>query len=212
MNRKTTWLVLCVSLLLSGIAGAEARRDGGDDAMKKAQYMMRQMNQENAELKAQVASLQGQLAELEKKQASTDKDLAKARNKGERLEARVHSDAGKFKELVKRYRDAVNTLRLANLDNRYLVQAVDEREQWIDSCGVRNDELILANKDLLKRYEEVAGRKSDPFTGIGRVRVENEVQEYQFRIEDLQSPQFNPGVDVSSHARVQADQPQTSVN
>jgi chromosome segregation ATPase len=205
MKRYGTTILMTVVLVLIAMdpLHAEVRREGGDDAVRKAQYMLRQLSQENQGLKARNAELQARLDELGKKHEDAGNKLQASNSRNNRLEARISSDAGKFKELMRRYSETVQTLRMANQDNHYLVKAVEERESWIDQCRSSNEELFKVNSDLLHRYGEVAGRKSDPVTGIGRVRVENEVQEYRFRLEDLQTMEFKPGVDVDAHTRTQ---------
>jgi chromosome segregation ATPase len=205
----TTLLVLVVTAPLR----AEVRREGGgNDALRKAQYMLRQLNQENQELKARNAELQASLDELGKKQEETGSQLDKVNDRNNRLAARISSDADKFRELMLRYRETVQTLREANQDNSYLVKAVEEREAWIDQCRSRNDGLFEANSDLLQRYGKLAGKKSDPITGIGKVKVENEVQEYRFRLEDLQTREFKSSVDVNSHTLKQLEESGMTLN
>jgi hypothetical protein len=114
---------------------------------------------------------------------------------------RVRSDLERYKELLRRYRDATSTLRQAESDNQYLVQAVQEREQWISECRSRNDDLLTANSDLLERYEQEARRKLDPVFGLGRVALENEVQDYRFKLEDLQVTEFISSRDIEPHVR-----------
>jgi len=182
-------------------AGAEARREGGEDVLRKAQYMIRQLNQENVELQKQVAELQAKADELGKRQQAQDVHLAKSRRSNQQLIARLQSDSQKFRTLLERYRETVKTLRQSSADNQYLVKAVEEREQWIAECRDRNQGLFAANSDLLARYKKAATRFSEPITGISTVTVENEAQDYRFKLEDLQVTKFSPEVDVASHTR-----------
>lgn len=202
-------LVPVLALVICGGAAAEARRDaGGDDAMRKAQYMLRQLSQEKSELQVKVSELQalldetqGKLEKVTEKQEAAEASLSKSRATNSQLTDRIHSDVEKYKELLERYRETVATLNQANADNRYLVKAVQEREQWINVCRERNDGLFEANSDLLQKYKSVAIRGSEPVTGIGRVTVENEAQEYRFKLEDLQVTRFESSVDIPSHTR-----------
>jgi chromosome segregation ATPase len=180
---------------------AEARREGGEDVLRKAQYMIRQLNQEKGELQKQVADLQAELDDVRKQQAATDAHLAKSRHNNERLVERVQSDVEKFKVLVERYRTVVKTLRQANSDNQYLVKAVQEREQWIKECRDRNEGMFEANTDLLARYKKAATWFSEPITGLSKVSVENETQEYRFKLEDLKVTRFQSDVEVAPHVR-----------
>jgi chromosome segregation ATPase len=180
---------------------AEARREGGDDVLRKAQYMIRQLNQEKTDLQRQVAEFQAKQADLEKQLQKSDASLEKYQNKNKRLVERVQTDSDKYRTLLDRYREAVKTLRQSNMDNQYLVKAVQERELWIEDCRDRNEGMFKANSDLLARYKKEATRFAEPISGLGTVSVENEVQEYRFRLEDLQVTKFKPGVDAESHIR-----------
>lgn len=203
MNRRYLMVALLPILTLTAFAQvrAEARREGGEDVLRKAQYMIRQLNQEKGELQKQVADLQAELDDVRKQQAATDAHLAKSRHNNERLVERVQSDVEKFKVLVERYRTVVKTLRQANSDNQYLVKAVQEREQWIKECRDRNEGMFEANTDLLARYKKAATWFSEPITGLSKVSVENETQEYRFKLEDLKVTRFQSDVEVAPHVR-----------
>lgn len=201
MKRTILFVALAVALAGSGQTGAEARREGGEDVLRKAQYMIRQLNQEKGELQKQVAELQKEIDALSKQQNAMDASLEKSQLNSHRLIERVQSDAEKYRTLMDRYRETVLTLHQSNADNQYLVQAVEEREQWIGECRERNQGLYAANSDLLARYKKAATRFDEPFTGIGTVTVENETQEYRFKLEDLQVTQFRSDVDVTPHIR-----------
>jgi chromosome segregation ATPase len=192
-------LLPVLMLVGTGPVNAEARREGGEDVLRKAQYMIRQLSQEKTELQKQVAELQAKVDELKKQQDATDAHLEKSQHSNQQLVERVRSDSEKFKTLLERYRDTVKTLRQSNTDNQYLVRAVQEREQWITVCRDRNQGLFAANSDLLARYKKAATRFSEPITGISTVSVENEAQDYRFKLEDLQVTQFKPAEDVTPH-------------
>lgn len=201
-------LLSVLSLSLAGPVLAEARRDGGDQALKKAQYLIRQLSQQKSALEAKVAGLeqdndklQSKLDKLKEEKQHTEARLESSRDNNEKLVARVRSDVEKYKELLQRYRETATTLKHANADNQYLVKAVQEREAWIDECRKRNDGLYEANMDLLTKYKDVAAKHSEPFTGIGKVEVENEFQDYRFKLEDLQVTQYTSSVDVDKHRR-----------
>lgn len=203
MKRNDLVLVLIPLLALwgTGQVSAETRREGSEDALRKAQYIIRQLNQEKSGLQKQLTELQMKVDALEKEQNVAENSLAKSRHNNQRLAERMQSDAEKYKTLLGLYREKVNTLRQANADNQYLVRAVEEREQWIEECHERNQGLFTANSDLLARYKRAATRFDEPITGIGTVSVENEAQEYRFRLEDLQVTRFRPEAEVAPHIR-----------
>lgn len=203
MTRCILWGVLASALtfMLSTQAYAEVRRDSGSaQASKKAQYMIRQLHNEKQELQTKLVELQGKFDQLSKQHKKTIVRLDKSSENNEKLVSRVKGTADKFNELAGKYREAITILRKANMDNQYMVRAVQEREHWMSSCTDRNNDLFQSNNDLLAKYGEAAGSNAEPFIGITMVEIENEVQDYRFKLEDLQVTKFKPIVDVAAHA------------
>lgn len=195
------WLV--GGSMVSGMAHADTvrRQADGDDPMRKAQYLLRQLNQEKEALQAEKLQLQGDLEhanarvgeleqELEKKSAALDT----SREKIGQLVERVNRDHENIVALREKYRNTMTVLEASNRDNEHLINAVQERNQWIDTCRSRNNSLYEANIELLGLYENKGFAETlaqrEPVTQIGAVRVESEVQEYQFRLEDLRMGEF----------------------
>ncbi|WP_125182077.1 hypothetical protein [Thiohalobacter thiocyanaticus] len=215
MNRSESLrlLIPLLGLLCVSSVHGETRRDGDDPALRKAQYQLRQLSQENNALQGQLTQLQAEKAELEaeletlrEEHQNTESRLDRSRDTNEQLVERINADVERYKQLMARYQESVTTLRGLHADNRHLVRAVQEREAWIEECRGNNDRLFEANADLLKRYRDVAVSRKEPFTGIGRVRVENEYQDYRFKLEDLQVMEFESSVNVERHRREPPEQ------
>ena len=210
MRLKTTschaLILLCISVLSisSGNVMAEARRDAGAaDPVRKMQYMLRQLSQEKSRLESDNARLNAELkqqAEEQKKlQAKLDKlekKLDKSKESNQKLVSRVKQDNERMKEMIAKYKETVEKLRTANRDNQLLVNAVTERNQWIEQCQAKNTEMYALNVELLERYRNKDfsddALEKEVFTGLVAVKLENQEQEYRFRLEDLQTPRFRP--------------------
>ena len=219
--RMTIWLL---GMLLAGWTGiVQADQRAGPDPMRKAQFMLRQMATEKAALAADKAkleqdikALQKKYDRLEKKLAHTKKNLERSRENGERLVGRIGRDndrireyVGRLREQIQKYRDTVHDLRVSQLDNRLLVKAVKEREDWIATCRDKNQYLYDAGDEILDAYRKQTfwsslWRDSSP-VGLNRVAKENTEQEYQFRLEDLRSGEFRPKTDVSVDEHTQPE-------
>lgn len=186
----------------------------GPDPMRKAQFMLRQMATEKAALEAEKAKVEQELKDLQKKYdrldkklEHTEKSLEHSQENGKKLVDRIGRDNDRIREYVDRlreqiqkYRDTVHDLRVAQIDNRLLVKAVKEREDWITACRDKNRKLYEAGDDILNAYKNQTfwsslTRDSSP-VGMSRVSKENQEQEFQFRLEDLQSGEFKPKTDV----------------
>jgi len=211
MNLKTTkchvLILLCVSVLSTsaGNVMAEARRDaaGAADPMRKMQYMLRQLSQEKSSLEAENGKLKIDLKKetedkekLQTKLKKFEKKLDKSKDNNLKLVSRVKQDNERMKEMIAKYREIVQKLQTANRDNQLLVNAVSERNQWIDQCQSKNSKMYTLNIELLERYrnkdfsDEVLEKEA--FTGLVAVELENQEQEYKFRLDDLQTSRFVP--------------------
>lgn len=213
-NRRTlsssglAWLLVALLFVVGGASAQERRSAGSDQALKRAQYMLRLLNQEKSELESQVAGLKeektdlaNEVERLEAQVADTEGRLEASRQVNDRLAERIRSDLEKYKDLLGRYQNTVRNLKAANGDNQLLVEAVREREAWIEACGAKNRQMFEANQDLMRRYQDLALRHAEGIFGIERVSYENEVQEYRFRIEDLTVTAYEPSMDASAHVR-----------
>ena len=204
--KKYKFCIMIASLVLASLStmvSAEPRRDsagGSAQAYKKAQYMVRQLHDEKQALQSQLTTLQGKFDQLTKENKKTKASLERSSSNNDKLVSRVKGTVGKYKALAGKYRELISILKKANMDNQYMVRAVQERETWISSCSALNEKLFDANSDLLVKYGNVATDKTEPFIGIARVKIENEVQDYQFKLEDLQVTKFKPTVNVASHS------------
>lgn len=205
-------IAIAVVLAASQPVAAQERRSAGDQALKRAQYMLRLLNQEKSELEAQVAALEEEKSELQdevealgEELAATDSRLADSREQIQELIGRIRSDVEKFQALRQRYIETARELQQANRDNSFLVEAVRERDDWIAQCQERNSDLFVAGQEILNRYKTVALAGTEGIFGLKRVEFENEMQELRFRLEDLQVSSYVPTRDILPFVREQTE-------
>jgi chromosome segregation ATPase len=181
-----------------------AQRPKGDDGvvqtLRKAQGMLRQLSQEKAELEAKNAALEKQLAEqsaaikaLEAEAAKVEpmqgelKQLTAARQS---LEQRLEGQTSRLHALSEQQKKALAELQRYRRDNQLLVDAVKERTRWIESCSAKNRDLVRTNEEILQKFGSRGFWdrlvEAEPFTGIAAVAKENAMQEFRFKIEDLE--------------------------
>lgn len=210
MNLKTTTchtlIFLCITILSTstGKVLAEARRDAGAaDPMRKMQYMLRQLSQEKSSLEVENGKLRSDLKtetkekeKLQTKLKKLNKKLDDSKDNNLKLVSRVKQDNERMKEMIKKYRETVQKLQIENRDNQLLVNAVSERNQWIDQCQSKNSKMYTLNVELLERYRNKNfsddALEKEVFTGLVAVDLENQEQEYKFRLDDLQTSRFVP--------------------
>ena len=201
------------ALLLAGIEDgrADAKAPGGGDAMlKKAQGMIRQLSQEKTALEAEKTTWLNDKAALEAKvqaltaavekllplQAEVERYKSGLEAVRSNLEAQLGQERQSRQALLAKHNDVVAKARDIHANNQLLVQAVQEREQWITDCTTRNRALQSANQEILVKYQEKGVWQQlaelEPLTGIARVETESAVEDYQYKLQQLKITPFQP--------------------
>ncbi|MBS1214042.1 MAG: uncharacterized protein H6R26_2659 [Proteobacteria bacterium] len=192
--------VVLLMLTAAMPARAEQRKpDAANQALRKAQGMLREMNltltalqTEKAGLEDQVTKLAARVKELEGLQDQVRQQKASLdglHSSNEQLQSRLGAEAQRFETLTARQRATQEQLGRFRQDNALLVQAVTERTQWVKTCGEKNAGLLKANRELLQKYQDKglwSVLSAEPFTGVGAVAEENAAQDFRFKLEDLQ--------------------------
>jgi chromosome segregation ATPase len=213
-------LAFLAAVLASGSAGAEPK---GQDAalqqvLRKAQGVVRQLTQEKAALEAEKAAWLGEKSALEEKLKALEaeiKKLAPLRGEVERykssleslqssktsLESQLNEGRQKEQNLLHKHQETIAKAREIQADNQLLVEAVKERERWIEQCGQRNQELLAANRELLEKYKAKGFWEKlgdlEPLTGLSQVQTENAAEEYRYKLEHLKATPFKTELESS---------------
>ncbi len=173
--------------------------NAADQALRKAQGMLRQLGQEKAALESEKSELLQQLKHLEaevKQLRPLQQDVERYRAEMGSLQGvtnklRSNLDKAHQQEQVRseRQQKIIDQARQIQSDNQLLVNAVQEREQWIGVCAANNINLVEINQELLDQYQKKGFfqklGKLDLLTGVANVAAENLVENYQYRLEDL---------------------------
>ncbi|CAI8844076.1 conserved protein of unknown function [Methylococcus capsulatus] len=196
-------IAVCLCSLL-WMAPVSAEKPKGDDGvvqtLRKAQGMLRQLSQDKIELEARNALLEKQLAEqsatikaLEGKAAKLEPlegELKKISTARQSLEQQLGGQTSRLHALAEQQKKVLAELQRYRKDNQLLVEAVKERTRWIEDCTVKNRSLVRANEEILEKLGDSSLLdklvESEPFTGIAAVEKENAVQDFHYKIEDLQ--------------------------
>jgi len=201
--RKPQLLLLC--LLIGVNADAAPKRESArQQAIKKAQGVIRQISEEKRALETektvlleQVQKLESIVKQLEPLQAEVQLQKTQAetlRNTNGALEIQIQREREKQQNLRNKINEIVAQAKLIQNDNRLLVSVVGEREQWVKQCSDKNGQLIEAHRVLLGKYRDKGFWDSvaeiEPFTGIGKVESQNTEETYQFKLEDLKVTDF----------------------
>lgn len=204
LNRKPCLLLLLCLLIGVNADAAPKQESAGQQAFKKAQGVIRQLTEEKqvletekAALLEQVQKLEQVVKQLEPLQAEVQLQKIQAetlRHANGALDIQIQREREKEQNLRNKINEIVAQAKLIQNDNRLLVSAVSEREQWIKQCSDKNGQLIEIHHALLGKYrdkgfwDKVA--ELEPFTGIGKVETQNTEEMYQFKLEDLKVTDF----------------------
>jgi outer membrane murein-binding lipoprotein Lpp len=204
MNGK---LLTAVALATSGLfdagaACAQVQRSGGGETQK--------IMQEYQQLAAERTSMQAQIAQLKKDLDASKSDLAAMKKERDALKghsgglaaaaaqsnaAQLAAEQGleqskqRMNELVSRFRETAQNLKQIEAERNAAKTELSERNRAFDQCAESNVQLFEINKEILDRYEHVGlftkASAGEPFTKLTRTRIENLVDEYRARAEEL---------------------------
>jgi chromosome segregation ATPase len=209
MTRRYFTAVLAVSILgVHATAIAQTQRSGGE-----AQKFMQQYQQ----LAAEKTALQGQVAQMKKDLDAAKTDLAAMKKERDALKAHVGAPAAavaqlttskdaaernleqskqRMTELVGRFREMATNLKDVEADRAKLRDDLTKRSSAFDKCAEDNLQLYEINGEILDRYEHVGlftkVSAAEPFTKITRTRIENLVDEYRERAQQLRVKKSAP--------------------
>lgn len=203
------WAVIlaCCGPLAWNPAMAEPPKGGGDAAvvqtLRKAQGMLRQLSQEKADLEAKNAELETQvkaLKALEAKAAQVEPlqnqlNQAKAglealQGSNTSLQQQIGTQTNRLQTAGEQQRKTAGELARTRRDNQLLANAVKERTHWIEECAGKNQTLIRANREILEKFGSRDFwdnfKENEPLTGLGSIAKENAVQEFHYKLDDLE--------------------------
>jgi len=194
----TGFAVVAGLLLAQGAAQAQTQRSGGGEAQK----FMQQYQQ----IAAEKTALQGQLDQAKKDLEQAKAELAGVKKERDQLKLQsgsaAQADAARaaaektneqYKErlndIVGRFRDMAQNLKTVERERDAAQQQLTARNAAFDRCADDNTQLADISSDVLDRYahaaRSAASNPLEPFTRLTRTRIENLVDEYRARAQEL---------------------------
>ena len=208
INMKIISALLLITT--ASIAYAEPKPSDGSAAIKKAQGLIRQLSQEKSALEAEKTAWLQEKANLDSKVKNleeTAKKLPQLQVELERSQAglavsqsnlnaeqnQLAQERQKQQALLQKHNEMIIKANAIYADNQLLVNAIREREQWIQQCTSRNQSLQTANLAVLKKYQDKSLLQQivelEPLTGIGEVATQTEVEDYRYQLQQLKITQ-----------------------
>jgi chromosome segregation ATPase len=204
-GRAALALVLAAAVGLWSEPGAAqaTRRDGADPAAARLQQQLRRLQADKSELQTQNADLTGQIEELKARLLGLEKTNQEHEASLARYEEAVGAYKQRLEESFERIRqtdaqlldlagvqqETSAALQHSRAQGERLTGELEDRTRQLGDCEDKNAKLYEANVEMAERFERKglwdALLQAEPFTGIKQVEVENLLEEYRYRIEDL---------------------------
>lgn len=185
--------------------GAQTQRSGSADA--RVMQQLQQVSSERAALQAENAKLKEQLEQMKKdlQKASSGKTALENRarvleanaGRGEaaskQSEEQLERTRGQMQELITKFRETAQTLRDVETERSTVQGQLGLKERELKTCVDRNAGLYNLDAEVLDRMENrgfwSSLSSSEPFTKIKRVELENLIEDYKYRADELRLEQ-----------------------
>ena len=205
MNIQSAGLIAIALLASATTASAQTQRSGSDAT--RAMQQVQQLTGERAALQSENAKLKEQLDKARKdldkataeKTALENKLRAGAATAGREEASAKQSQAelervrGQMQELVTKFRETAQTLRDVEGDRVAARNELRTQERELKSCIDHNAGLYNLNSEVLDRMANrgfwAAVGEHEPFTRLKRVELENLIDDYKYRADELKLQQ-----------------------
>jgi septal ring factor EnvC (AmiA/AmiB activator) len=202
--------VLASTIALGGLALAQTPRSGGGGELQKFMQQYQQVSAEKTALQAQVTQLQADLNSAKTEIAGVKKerdalkahagastaDVAQLTSAKTIAEHSLEQYKERMNDLVDKFRQLAQNLRDTETDRTKVRRDLDQRNAQFDKCAEDNLQLFEITGDVLGRYEHVGlftrVSASEPFTQITRTRIDNLVDDYRARAQELRVKKQKP--------------------
>jgi len=171
-------------------------------ALARAQGLLRQVAEQKAALEAELAGLKVAQAGMEKKLRITelrleerDGELSATRGREQSAQARAQSTAthlektrAQLAEVVDKYNQLAARQRETESARQQLEANLDTTAQALEDAQARNLELYRTAQELAARYDGKTAwdalAQHEPLTGLRKVEMQNRLQEFESRLFD----------------------------
>lgn len=205
---------LLAVLTAAPFAGAQAPRSGGGSSdSQRIMLQYQQVAAEKTALQAQLAQMKKDLDGANTELAAVKKDrdalkghstesraaaaqLAQANAAKESAERNLEQNKQKTTELVDRFKETIGSLKSVESERARLQKDNAALSSSLDKCATDNVGLYDISNTVLDRYEHVGfftkASATEPFTRVTRTRIDNLVDEYRARAQELRLKKAAP--------------------
>ncbi len=200
-------LPVLLALVSTGTAVAQTERTGSDTTrvMMQLQQVTAERTSLQAEndklkteiegLKAQVARVQGEQAALQRRVQTSEVAATRLNSTSEASAAALERARAQTQELLEKFRETADNLRNLEIAKANTEVELGTRQRELTTCVDRNVGLYELNSEILARMEDrgfwTSLTEREPFTRIARTRLENLIDDYRYRVQELRIERDN---------------------
>jgi chromosome segregation ATPase len=193
-----------LTILLSLLAvGAEAQTQrSGSDANRMVQQLQ-QVTAEKSQLQLDNEALKKELEELKTKTSQAGAEQAKLQQRARELELAssklqnknsgndeaLEKSRAQLQELIGKYREMAQLLKDVETERDGLRTTKASKERELTACVDKNAQLYLLSNEVLNQMDKQgmwsALKNKEPFTQLSRTRLENLIDDYRYRVDEL---------------------------
>jgi chromosome segregation ATPase len=166
---------------------------------QQAERARDQLQTQNAKLKQRLASAEQQLkaarvqlAAAKSSAGANRSALAAARAQSQGYASDLDRTRANLKKLIGQFGDTIVSLRALESNRDTLRQHLATTQADLNTCVERNADLYGVAEEVLKRYEHQGLfsylARYEPFTRLEQTRIENFVDDYRQRAQELRAP------------------------
>lgn len=202
---KVIFSAIVLACMLACPAYSQVQRSGNADA--RVAQQLQQLTSERATLQAENVRLKQELeqikAQLQKSETTAKtlqtrtRALEQTAGRGDvanqQTEEQLERTRGQLQELVGKFRETAQTLRDVEIERDGVKGQVIAKERELKTCVDRNAGLYNLNTEVLDRMENRGFwsglTEREPFTRLKRVELENMIDDYRYRADELRLEQ-----------------------
>jgi chromosome segregation ATPase len=200
--------LLSVSFISAPTHAQTARSGGAANALLLQQ--MQQLASERTSLQAENAKMKQELdaarkerdtlkngqQALAQRNRATAAALQQANNQHTQEAQQIAQTKAEMQALIAKFRETIQQLKAIEAESTSARQATAVTERQLNVCMDHDVALYNLDVEVLSRADRESGltrlARMEPFTQIGRARLENRVDDYKARANDLRVKPVNP--------------------
>lgn len=195
------WSGIFAMIAMCSVGHAQIQRSGSDNArivqqLQQATAEKSQLQLDNDALKKELEKIKEKAVQATAEQSRLQQRVRELEQAGEKMRSAttdndeaLQKSRAQLQELIGKYREVAQTFKDVENERDALVGGKSVQERELKTCVDRNAQMYLLTDEILGRLENqglwsaISGK--EPFTQLSRTRLENLVEDYRYRVNEL---------------------------